>query len=52
MRDQSHDDELLALDGVQAGSLLEGPGLGLGESVLVDGADPELVAAGFQARRG
>ena len=46
------DDELFALDGVQAGALVERPGLGLGEAVLVDGADAELVAAGLQVLRG
>ena len=48
-RESTHHDELLALNGIQSGSLMERPGLGLGEAVPVDGADAELVAAGFQA---
>ena len=31
---------------------MEGTGLGLGEAVLIDGADPELVAAGLQVPAG
>ena len=48
-RESTLDDELLALDAVQAGPLRERPRLGLGEAVPVHRADAELVAAGLQA---